>query len=85
MLRSRLSGRTIRPEASCCVVIASANYPASSPNGLPVAGLDAADALVFHAGTRRESDGYVTARDEIVRRVTLLLDDLVPPLGEAIS
>jgi arsenate reductase len=31
------------------------------------------------------SDGYVTARDEIVRRVTLLLDDLVPPLGEAIS
>lgn len=24
------------------------------------------------------SDGYITARDEIVRRVTLLLDDLVP-------
>ncbi len=29
------------------------------------------------------SDGYVTARDEIIRRVTLLLDDLVPPAGDA--
>jgi arsenate reductase (thioredoxin) len=31
------------------------------------------------------SDGYVTARDEIVRRVTLLLEDLVSPSAEPIS
>lgn len=28
------------------------------------------------------SDDYTTARDEIVRRVTLLLDDLAPPSAE---
>lgn len=37
------------------VVIASAGYPASSTNGVPIAGLDEAsameDVLVFHAGT----------------------------------
>ena len=31
------------------------------------------------------SDGYVTARDEIVRRVTMLLDDLAPLSADPVS
>jgi phosphoribosylamine--glycine ligase len=65
----------VRAEASCCVVIASANYPASSPTGLPIAGLEAVDGLAFHAGTRRESDGYVTAGGRVLG-VTALAPDL---------
>lgn len=48
-------------EAAVCVVLASPGYPASYPKGLTIEGLDSAeiqkDALVFHAGTARRSDG----------------------------
>ncbi|GJM81546.1 phosphoribosylamine--glycine ligase [Paenibacillus sp. HMSSN-139] len=43
-------------EAAVCVVLASGGYPASYPKGLPIRGLDeaqASGALVFHAGTAR--------------------------------
>ncbi len=43
---------------SVCLVSASAGYPASSRNGDRISGLDSVeDAHVFHAGTRRASDG----------------------------
>ncbi|WP_068787283.1 phosphoribosylamine--glycine ligase [Paenibacillus phocaensis] len=47
-------------EAAVCVVLASGGYPVSYPKGLPVHGLDeaqAAGALVFHAGTATGSNG----------------------------
>lgn len=46
-------------EAAVCVVQASGGYPASYPKGLPIRGLEeaqAAGALVFHAGTARGSN-----------------------------
>ena len=45
--------------AACGVVVASAGYPGSVEKGLPIAGLDTLDPdiIVFHAGTRRDSDG----------------------------
>ena len=50
--------------ASVCVVIASKGYPAAPQSGTTIEGLaDAArvsGALVFHAGTRREGDRWVT-------------------------
>jgi phosphoribosylamine--glycine ligase len=51
-----------RPAAT--VVLASRGYPASSQKGVPIHGLDAAsrlpDVKVFHAGTRRQGDDWVT-------------------------
>lgn len=51
-------------EAAVCVVLASSGYPASYPKGLPIQGLEeaqAAGALVFHAGTgKNEAGEWVT-------------------------
>lgn len=55
-------------DAAVCVVLASEGYPRSYPKGLPISGLDAAGGLaadaagvvVFHAGTRRGEQGFVT-------------------------
>ena len=51
-------------EAAVCVVLASGGYPASYPRGLPIQGLEeaqAAGALVFHAGTgKNEAGEWVT-------------------------
>lgn len=47
-------------EAAVCVVLASGGYPASYPKGLPIHGLEeaqAAGALVFHAGTAMNEAG----------------------------
>jgi phosphoribosylamine---glycine ligase len=52
------------------VVLASRNYPGSSPGGVPIAGLDRAAALdgvtVFHAGTAAAPDGIVTAGGRVL-------------------
>jgi phosphoribosylamine---glycine ligase len=56
-------------EASVCVVAASGGYPESYPTGLPITGLDALDpdVRVFHAGTRRETNGsLVTAGGRVL-------------------
>ena len=45
--------------ASVGVVMASGGYPGAYSRGLPIVGLEDVDtdALIFHAGTRREGDG----------------------------
>ncbi|WP_223068863.1 phosphoribosylamine--glycine ligase [Paenibacillus caui] len=52
-------------DAAVCVVLASPGYPASYPKGLPITGLESAEAaggaLVFHAGTgKTEAGEWVT-------------------------
>jgi phosphoribosylamine--glycine ligase len=53
-----------KPGASVCVVMASQGYPASYPKGKPIRGLQDAARLprtkVFHAGTQRSADQFVT-------------------------
>lgn len=77
----RLAGRELRwkPGAAVCVVMASAGYPGSSPKGLPIRGLDAADALpgvkVFHAGTALR-EGRVVTNGGRVLGVTATGDDV---------
>ena len=48
----------LRPERHVGVVLASQGYPGSGPHGLPISGIDEAEALddvlVFHAGTTSE-------------------------------
>ena len=50
--------------ASACVVMASGGYPGSYPKGLEITGLDengqAADATVYHAGTKYEDGRFLT-------------------------
>jgi phosphoribosylamine--glycine ligase len=50
-------------ESAVCVVLASGGYPGSYPKGLPIEGLDGVDAhnaLVFHAGTANRDGQIVT-------------------------
>jgi phosphoribosylamine--glycine ligase len=59
-------------------VLAGGDYPARSDSGTPIAGLqdaEAAGALVFHAGTARQSERLVTNGGRILN-VTGVADDL---------
>jgi phosphoribosylamine--glycine ligase len=56
-------------EAAVCVVMASGGYPGEYAKGHRIEGLEQAEALgavVFHAGTRREDDGYVTSGGRVL-------------------
>lgn len=56
--------------ASICVVMASQGYPSDPTVGKPIRGLNDAKAVegvaVFHAGTRREDDGFYTSGGRIL-------------------
>jgi phosphoribosylamine--glycine ligase len=69
-----------RPEAAVCVVMAAGGYPGSYPKGIPIDGLDAAEALddviVFHAGTAEDENGRVVTSGGRVLGVTALGADL---------
>ncbi|MBF0380402.1 MAG: phosphoribosylamine--glycine ligase [Magnetococcales bacterium] len=62
-----------------CVVQAAGGYPGSYKKGLPITGIDAADALadvaVFHAGTKLDGDQVVTAGGRVLG-VTALGDGI---------
>lgn len=45
---------------SVCCILASKGYPASSHSGDLISGLDACTARVFHCGTKKTAEGWVT-------------------------
>jgi len=57
-------------DAAVCVVLASGGYPRAYETGHPITGIDAAesdpDVVVFHAGTRRAGDRFVTAGGRVL-------------------
>lgn len=64
------------PRPAVCIVLASKGYPESPARGVPIEGVETAEAmddvLVFHAGTRREADGtLVTAGGRVLNVVAL--------------
>ncbi len=63
--------------AAVCVVMASGGYPGEYAKGLPISGLDQVPAgtTVFHAGTRRDGEHFVTAGGRVLG-VTALAADL---------
>ncbi|MDI6856716.1 MAG: phosphoribosylamine--glycine ligase [Dehalococcoidia bacterium] len=63
-----------RDEPCVAVVLASGGYPGKYDTGFPIRGLDELDedAIVFHAGTRRENDGQLVTSGGRVMAVTAL-------------
>jgi phosphoribosylamine--glycine ligase len=70
--RGSLAGADVawRDEAAVTVVCASHGYPAASPSGVPIDGLDAASgiegAMVFHSGTAHRDGRVVTAGGRVL-------------------
>jgi phosphoribosylamine--glycine ligase len=53
--------------SAVCVVMASGGYPGHYGKGLPITGLeDVEGVVVFHAGTAKQSGGYVTAGGRVL-------------------
>lgn len=70
--------------ACATVVLASPGYPDTYPKGLPISGLDSLDeeTFVFHAGTARQGEQYVTSGGRVLS-VTGRGDDLTAALSKA--
>lgn len=72
-----LSGLEIRwkSDAAVTVVLASSGYPGPYPTGIPIEGIEEAEALlgvqVFHAGTRWEKGRWVTAGGRVLNVTAL--------------
>ena len=51
---------------SICCILASAGYPASSHSGDLISGLENCEARVFHCGTKKTPEGWVTAGGRVL-------------------
>ena len=51
---------------SICCILASAGYPASSHSGALISGLENCEARVFHCGTKKTPEGWVTAGGRVL-------------------
>ncbi len=66
-------------QAAVCVIAASAGYPGAFARDLTISGLEhltEAEALVFHAGTKRAADGSLLTNGGRVLGVTALGTDI---------
>jgi len=52
--------------SSCCIVAASGGYPQSYKTGFEIKGLEGADCLVFHAGTKFDNSKVVTSGGRVL-------------------
>ena len=68
------------PRVCCCVVMASGGYPGKYEKGLPIRGIEDAEAdadvKVFHAGTKINRDGVLVTDGGRVLAVCALADTL---------
>jgi phosphoribosylamine--glycine ligase len=65
-------------DAAVCVILASGGYPGTYAGGKRITGLEKCAATVFHAGTKRDGDGFVTAGGRV-----LGVTALAPTLAKA--
>ena len=71
--------------SACCVIMASAGYPASSHKGDVISGLDGIDSddtMVFHSGTAKQDGAYVTHGGRVLG-VTAVAPDLKSAIEKA--
>jgi len=77
------------PRPACCVVLASAGYPASPRTGDVIEGLEEAEAMedvrIFHAGTKRDDEGRIVTAGGRVLGVTALGETLEEARGRALA
>ncbi|MCL2572956.1 MAG: phosphoribosylamine--glycine ligase [Defluviitaleaceae bacterium] len=54
--------------AICCVMLASGGYPGDYETGMPIWGMNdvGKDALIFHSGTKKDGDKFVTAGGRVL-------------------
>jgi phosphoribosylamine--glycine ligase len=64
--------------SAVCVILASGGYPGAYAGGKRITGLEKCAATVFHAGTKRDGDGFVTAGGRV-----LGVTALAPTLADA--
>lgn len=71
---------------ACCIILASAGYPASSQKGIAIHGLETAkeDAVVFHLGTKQDGENIVTNGGRVLG-VTAVGNTLDEALDKAYS
>jgi phosphoribosylamine--glycine ligase len=72
---SRLSGPTFRAESAVCVVMAADGYPEAPVTGAVIRGAGSdfgGEAVVFHAGTKRDPDGTLRSAGGRVLNVCAL-------------
>ncbi|RYF93037.1 MAG: phosphoribosylamine--glycine ligase [Caulobacteraceae bacterium] len=72
---SRLSGPTFRDESAVCVVLAADGYPEAPVTGAVIRGAGSdfgGEAVVFHAGTKRDPDGTLRSAGGRVLNVCAL-------------
>ena len=55
-----------RADAAVCVILASGGYPGSYTGGKIITGMEKCGATVFHAGTKRDGDHFVTAGGRVL-------------------
>ena len=73
-----------KKQAACCLVLASGGYPLSYEKGHVISGLDQVkDAMVFHAGTKRNAEGQFVNNGGRVLGVTALGDSLPEAVANA--
>ena len=53
-------------EAAVCVILASGGYPGAYAGGKKITGLEKCAATIFHAGTRRDGEDFVTAGGRVL-------------------
>ncbi len=87
VIDGRLEEQTVEflPQAACCVILASGGYPKNYYTGLPIAGLEqaeAAGAAVYHAGTKEEEGKLLTAGGRVLG-VTALAENLPQAVEKA--
>ena len=70
--------------AACCLVLASGGYPVSYKKGYPITGLDEVqDAVVFHAGTKKNEAGQFVNNGGRVLGVTAVASTLDEAIDKA--
>ncbi len=65
-------------EAAVCVILASGGYPGVYAGGRRITGLEKCAATIFHAGTKRDGEGFATAGGRV-----LGVTALAPSLAQA--
>jgi len=73
-------------KAAVCVVLASGGYPENYEKNIEISGLDTVtedEAIIFHAGTKKNENGKIVTSGGRVLVVTAISDDIKSAIDKA--